>query len=181
MVQEVGYEKIRSKLLQDGQVLEFSGPPRKTNASEIKASSLAGLVMDNDQAVCTGSWKNSSANQPYVGKDYLHEGNARDGKSVATFRFQIKKTATYDVRVSYPHNENRSTKVAIKILAPGLEKSFSLNQRLKPPIDNLLAKIATVTLREGEVAQVQVSNQGSDGYVVVDAVQILESMEKTGK
>ncbi|MFN5289541.1 MAG: FAD-dependent oxidoreductase [Planctomycetia bacterium] len=181
MVQEVGYEKIRLKLLQDGQVLEFSGPPRKTNASEIKASSLAGLVMDNDHAECTGSWKNSSANQPFVGKDYLHEGNAGDGNSVATFRFQIKKTATYDVRVSYPHNDNRSTKVAIKILAPGVEKSFSLNQRLKPPIDNLLAKIATVTLREGQEAQVQVSNQGSDGYVVVDAVQILESMEKTGK
>lgn len=180
-VQEVGYEKIRTKLVQDGQVLGFSGPAKKITASEITPQSLAGLVVDNDRAECTGSWKNSSVNHPFVGKDYQHDENTRDGNSVAIFRFKIKKAGSYDVRVSYPPNDNRSTKVSIKVITPRWAKSFSLNQRLKPPIDDLLAKIATVTLGNDEEVQVQITNKDSDGYVVVDSVQILESRETTGK
>jgi len=84
-VQEVTYESIKQQLIQDGQVLESD----KSKITKAKVSSngkpLEGIVVDDRNAILTGNWTHSSANQPYVGVGYQHNGNINSDNQTAVF------------------------------------------------------------------------------------------------
>ena len=58
-VQKVDYPKLRERLLADKQVLTWTGP-RRVGSNGIDLKSLAGLVIDDEQAEKRGSWDSSS-------------------------------------------------------------------------------------------------------------------------
>jgi hypothetical protein len=48
-----------------------------------------------------------------------------------------------------------------------------VDQRTTPPIDKLFLSLGTFRFEAGTSAVVEVSNEGVDGHVLVDAVQVL--------
>ena len=48
-----------------------------------------------------------------------------------------------------------------------------MNEKQKPPIDDLFISLGVFEFNIDKPAAVVVSNQGTDGYVVIDAVQWL--------
>ena len=48
-----------------------------------------------------------------------------------------------------------------------------MNQRQPPPIDGLFLSLGTYDFTAEQPAAVVISNAGTDGYVVIDAVQWL--------
>ena len=50
-----------------------------------------------------------------------------------------------------------------------------LDQKKKPAIDGLLQTIGTFRFAKGKAGYVEIANVGTDGYVVIDAVQWLEA------
>jgi hypothetical protein len=48
-----------------------------------------------------------------------------------------------------------------------------VNQQKKPPIDGLFLSLGTFTFAKGKAGKVEISNEGVDGHVIVDAVQFL--------
>ena len=77
---------------------------------------LPGIVIDDEQATRQGKWISSSANGGYVGTGYRHDGDQRNGESIARFETKIPKAGKYEVRLSYPSNNNRSSKVRVEIV-----------------------------------------------------------------
>jgi hypothetical protein len=169
-VQDVPYELLRSQLLKDGQVLEYATAAGGAKAQSIPVAKLPGIVLDNEAAKLTGNWKRSSAGAS-VGGDYLHDGNMRDGGSLAVFETTLKP-GSYRVRLSYPQNANRATQVRVIVEHAGGKKELTINQREVAPIDKLFVEIGKFEF-SNQPARVTISNQNADGYVIVDSLQFL--------
>ena len=54
---------------------------------------------------------------------------------------------------------------------------MKVNQRKTPPIDGLWVSLGTFQFEKGKGGSVTISNDGADGYVVIDAVQWLPVKE----
>ncbi|MCA9080991.1 MAG: FAD-dependent oxidoreductase [Planctomycetaceae bacterium] len=166
-VQALPYEQLRTRLEADGQVLELDIPAKPS----AKARNLeGGVIVDDAQAKYTGNWTHSGANGPFHGYGYHHDGNEEQGKKSARFAANLEP-GRYEVRFSYPPNGNRSTKVQIQIHHVGGATTRSVNETQSGDIDGMAISLGTYTFEDEGV--VEITNTGSDGYVVVDAVQFL--------
>jgi len=161
-VQEVPYAAIRSRLLADGQVLEHE------DNSTIRVSKLPGLVIDDEAAKLTGDWKASSANRPFVESGYRHNANS---KTPMTAVFETKlKAGLYEVRLYFPPNANRATNVPVTIRHAGGDSGLTVNQRTPLKAGEPLA-LGRFDFDGG--SSVTIETTGTDGYVVIDAVEFL--------
>lgn len=164
-VQDVEYAQLQKRLQDDHQVLDLKV------TFEFDSQELPGIVVDDRNTKRTGSWQSSHANRRFVDAGYQHNGGPKspDAKS-AVFATKLKP-GRYEVRVSYPPNNNRATNVPIKVTHAGGTDSVTLNQRKQPPFDGLFASLGTWEF--GETAEVSFGTENADGYVIIDAVQFL--------
>lgn len=171
-VQDVDYAQLRQRLLADRQVLEYTGPLKtlRSSAAGIDPKSLAGVVIDNEAAQLTGNWIVGNLTHPRVAGSYHHDDNQGKGELSARFTTPVKP-GKYEVRVSYPTNPNRATNVPVTIHHAEGEKTVAINQRKAATIDGAFESLGTFVF--GDKAVVEISNRGTDGYVIVDAVQLL--------
>jgi len=167
-VQDIPYAKLRERLLADQQVLDWTGPKRVPG---IDATKLPGLVIDNTEAKLTGSWTQSNSTSGFVGSDYLHDNNTAKGDCLAEFSFKISKPGKFDVRIAYTVNANRATNVPITITSADGEKSVILDQ--KKETKEGFRSLGTFSFDPSQPAKVVICNVGTDGYVIVDAVQLV--------
>ena len=177
-VQDVPYAKLREQMLKDGQVLEYAsaaptGGKAKSAKGFVDPKKLGGVVVDDDDAKFTGEWKVSSAAPNYIGNGYHHDAAAKDGKASARFEAKLPKSGHYNVRLAYPPNANRASKVAVEITHAGGKETVFVDQRKTPAIDERFHHLGRFDFTEGQPAVVTVTNAGTDGYVVIDAVQWL--------
>jgi hypothetical protein len=171
-VQEVSYEKLSRRLLEDGQVLKYDGPIYSAgHAQGVDPNDLEGVVLDDVKAEFAGSWQVSSASKKFVGFGYRHEGNMGDGKATARFAAKLPKAGRYQVRFGYTPNNNRASNVRVEVQHAGGSQTFTVNQKLLPPGNDLFLSLGVFEFQAGTPAVVTVSNHDADGYVVVDAVQ----------
>lgn len=173
-IQDVPYPLIKAKLLEDGQVLEYQSSG-SSNSQGVPLKELKGIVLDNQQAKLKGDWKPSSTNGNFVGEGYIHDANSKNGTMSATFNFKAPEAGTYEVRLSYPPNNNRSTRVRVEILSPMGAKVVLVNQRQKPPLEGLFTSLVKLDCQKDQEIVVAITNADSDGFVVVDAVQMLKA------
>jgi hypothetical protein len=176
-VQDVAYEQVRARLLADGQVLEYTQP--ELGKSGIDPKQLPGTVVDDTAANIVGNWSGSTSAGKYIGREYLHDGMAKDGRAVAVFQAQLPD-GRYEVRMSYPHHANRATNVPVTIQHAGGIEEVVVNQQQPPPDENLWLSLGEYEFNAESPATVTVSNRATDGYVIVDAIQFLP-IEKNAK
>lgn len=175
-VQEVPYTDLREQLTKDGQVLEYAAAASSGDAKAkvfVDPRKLRGIVVDDDDAKLTGDWKISNASGYFVGNGYRHEGSAQDGQASAVFGAQLPSAGMYEVRVTWPPNSNRSSKVMVEVQTSAGRKAISINQQSAPNADDHFQSLGTFSFSAGELATVTITNKDANGYVVVDAVQWL--------
>ena len=167
-VQDVDYEKLKKQLLKEGQVLTYEYT--YTGNAGVDPATLKGTVVDDGQAELSGNWGSSSSTGTWVGREYRHDGNTADGRSIATFEAKLKP-GRYEVRLAYSHNGNRATNVPVVVRHADGEKTVVVNQKKAPPIANLFVSLGEFTFSADKPAAVTISNQKTNGYVIIDAVQ----------
>ena len=172
-VQDFDYDALRTKLLSDGQVLSYDGPTTKTKRESVSAEKLPGIVVDDDDIEMSGKWQGSTSSARFVGWGYRHDRNTAKGELKAVFETSLPVTGRYEVRLAYPPNNNRATNTKVAIKHSGGTKNIVVNQRETPPIDGLFISLGTFEFDRSSPCVVTISNEGTDGYVVVDAVQWL--------
>jgi hypothetical protein len=169
-LQELPYERLRARLLEDGQVLEYGGAAA---GASLGGEKLSGIVVDDAQAKRTGSWAESHVQSPYVGSGYLHDENAGKGAKKLRFEVPLPKPGKYEVRLAYTPNPNRATNVPVTIEHAGGSTTVKIDERKTPEIEKVFATLGAHEF-SGTKAVIEVSNAGTDGYVVVDAIQLVE-------
>jgi len=161
-VQDVDYAKLKLKLEDDGQYLTW------TEKSVGKtAKPLPGLVTDETNALTTGSWTSGNLS-PVCGLSYLHDGNNGKGEKTATFKINVPKPGTYEVSLLYVASDNRSTKTPVTVSIGKETKEMTVNQRKGSAIGSSLGNF-----RINDSITVTVSNRNTDGFVIVDGVQLV--------
>ncbi len=142
-------------------------------AKSVTAASLPGIVLDDTQAKVVGEWKHSTAMPGFVGEGYLSDDNAEKGKRTVTFTPVIPQTGRYEVRLAYNAAESRSTNTPITILHADGESAVVLNQRERPSVDGRFGSLGTFRFEKDGAGYVLVSTEGTTGYVIVDALQLI--------
>ena len=165
-VQDLSYETLRERLLAEGQVLELT-----SGTGGVDPKSLKGVVIDDGKAIRTGDWVRSHSRPPYVGFGYRHDGDTDKGRCEVAFKFKGLTPGVYEVRVSYSADPNRATKVPVRIQAAGAAETVFVNQRNTPAIGGLWQSLGRFEF--DAAGEVVIGNADTDGYVVVDAVQLL--------
>ncbi len=165
-VQDIDYETLRKRLLDDKQVLEYLGKRR----GGVRLDSLPGIVVDDAQAAGANQWGLSSSQPSFVGRGYRHDGNEKKGQS-ASFTASLPKAGKYEVRISYSANPNRATNVPVTIRHAQGESQVAVNQRNRPALDGLFHSLGVFEFQANRTASVVISNEGADGHVIIDAVQ----------
>ena len=172
-LQDLPYAALREQLVKDGQVLDL--PPGLKKQELISKSSLKGLVLDDSDAKLSGAWTSSTSSTKYVGTGYLHDGDVEKGEKSLRWELIAPAAGEYELRLAYSSHSNRASNVPVTISVNGSESDFVINQKKQPSHDGLFSSLGTYNLRTDDKIVVTVSNKHTDGYVVVDALQLLPS------
>jgi hypothetical protein len=171
-VQRIDVSALQARLKADGQVLEWTAPARVERPS-LDPKSLPGIVLDDSQAKLTGDWISSAALGGFVGPNYLHDGNTDKGEKTARFELDLPAAGVYEVRVAYVPNANRATNVPITVESAEGSKTIRINQQRGPTQDSPFVSLGTFRFEGGKKGAVMIANQGTNGHVIVDAVQCI--------
>lgn len=152
----------------------------KRTAEAVKTKAL-GIVLDDDAAEYTGAWKVSERLTPFVGSSYRHDDRAKKSAAVAKFTPDFPADGRYEVRLLYVHASNRASNAAIIVRSADGEKKVTLNQREACLEDGIPRSLGVFAFAKGKSGTIEVSNDGADGYVAVDGLQLVPEAEATGE
>ena len=169
-VQEVPYDELKKRLIADKQVLEYTGG---NSSKGIDPKSLSGIVIDDFQAKKIGAWPTSASVSGFVGSSYIHDGDEEKGKKSVVFSVKVPKAGKYQINLAYTPNPNRATNVPVTIQVNGILASRKVNQRKPPSIKKCMTSLGVFALKANSAVTVTVSNEGTDGHVVADAIQMI--------
>lgn len=166
-VQDIDVAALQAKLREQKQVLELPLAP-----GSVELKDLAGIVVDDAEAQYTGEWIGSSSSGGVEGM-YHHDGNEAKGMKSARFEVRVPKDGQYEVRFAYATAPNRATNVPVKITHADGEQTITVNEKQTPTLDKVFVSLGKFRFTADKLAVVSVTTEGTDGYVVVDAVQLL--------
>jgi len=149
--------------------LAGSKPP----THNIERADLAGLVLDDAEATLIGQWKLSTYAKGYLDAGYLHDEDRLKGDKSATFTPQVPADGLYEVRLSYTSGSNRASNVPVTVDAAGAPTTLTVDQRHPPPIDGWFVSLGHHRFVRGMGGVVTVATTGTDGHVIVDALQLI--------
>lgn len=176
-VQKLPYARLREHLLKQKQVLDLPVlpplPPEPAKVINIDPKTLPGLVLDDEQAELKGLWSRSSNFKPHIGSGYLHDDKRGDGQSAAIFHTQVPTAGTYEVRMAYSPHATRATQVPVVVDYAGQQTRFNADQTQPLPAGESFQTLGTVKLPAKTGITITVNNTGTQGFVILDALQLL--------
>ena len=162
-VQDVPYADLSAKLVADGQILDRAAGPK---AARRTGKDLPGITVDDADAKVTGTWTESVASPSFIGAGYRHDAKGEHGPVTATFATALPKPGRYEVFLAVVPNANRATNTQVRLQHKHGQETIRVNLALPAP-GNLRS---LGTFEFNDTAQVVVTNEGANGYVVIDAV-----------
>ena len=182
-VQELPYLQLRERLLAQRQVLELPDDSKLPSADgSVVAKTLSGIVLDDVNAVLTGDWSRSTNFKPHIGSGYVFSGekdakSKGDGRATANFRFKAPKSGEYQLLMAYSPHETRATNVPVIVTSGAHEKVFAVDQTQPLPTGQLFKPVGNVQLESDVETIITINNMHTEGFVVVDALQLLPKVK----
>lgn len=168
------YEKhiaeLQDTLIGDGCRLMKKGGGMREPPGKL-GSKPKGIVIDETKAELVGDWSLGEMRQ-VLGPAYRHDGNTGKGEKIARFKLTVPRRADYRVILLYSAFSNRASSVPVALTVNGREHSFQVNQKVAKEGGYVLGRF-----KIDKTAELVVSNKDTDGYVIVDGVQLLEASE----
>ena len=164
---ELAARQQRLKELQQ-QLAQKTGPAKRLDPAR-----LPGIVVDDTQARQVGDWQQSNSVEPFVGTGYLHDKDAGKGTKSLTFQPELKTGGLYEVRLAYTPGTNRTDRAPVTIVSADGDQVVEVNQKQTPPIDRVFISLGRFRFEANGAGFVMVSNTGTQGHVIADAVQFL--------
>ena len=166
---EKATKELSTKLGESKKILESAN-----NESARLTGKDNGLVFDDVSATLEGEWKRSTYSPNFIGKGYIHDDNRDKGKKSVTFVANLPNAARYEVQLSYTGGSGRSQNIPVRIQhADGIAK-LTINQKPKPPIDKMFLSLGQFRFESAHEATITISNEGTQGHVIADAVRFIE-------
>ena len=137
----------------------------------IAASTLKGVVVDDEKAKLTGSWTKGHGLPDYIEKGYQYAGPK--AKASARYEFTIASAGNYELRVNYGAHENRASNAPVTIESADGTTKAAINQRKESVATKGFVSLGVFRFAPGKPAALTFQTEGADGNVHIDAVQLL--------
>ncbi len=175
---EVRLAKLEMDLKAAEKVREAAVAADPARASDTRpeiaaADEFPGIVVDDTEAEKIGDWKHSVKSRSFVGEGYLHDENMGKGLKTLSFAARVPKRGRYEVRIAWAASSDRDTSVPIMISSADGDFPLRLDQSQPPSIEGRFASLGQFNFESNGANFVLVSNEGTSGFVVADAVQFL--------
>ena len=141
-------------------------------SNSVDIASLEGVVVDDVDAKLIGDWVDGTSVSGFVSGRYLHDGNIGKGEKSATFEPKSLPPGQYRLRMSYTPATNRASNAKVVVFSADGEQTRRVNQQ-QAPEEGIWITLGTYRFEKDGQAFVIVSNDDSDGHVVIDAIQFL--------
>lgn len=154
------------------------------NTSEVLGNDIYAMPekieVDNSDETNTSSdgsikrWIESTNIPGFIGKNYLYDGNSDKGKMAFQFKAPIPYAGAYEIYFSVIAHKNRATSVPITVTDINGERTVKVNENPNGGMSGQVwVSLGTYWYHENAIAKVAVSTVGTQGYVVVDAIRIV--------
>ena len=171
-IQKIDLAGLKARLEADGQMLDFESPPAR-EVNRYTKEQLGGIVLDDSDAKLKGFGGSGTTTSGYVGTEYLHDGDTSKGQQSARFQPVLPESGRYRVGVTYNALSNRASNVPVTIHHADGTDTVTVDQRKKPSEAHNLQPLGVFRFEKGSAGFVEIGNQGTEGHVIVDAVQFL--------
>ena len=142
-------------------------------APVVKETKSVGITIDDTAAELTGPWRESTRRSNHVGAHYLADDNKNTGAFAITWKAELPKQGTYEVRVSFGGGESLATKALYVVRHAEGETSLTIDQSQKPTIQGRWFPLGRFTFDSDAAAEVSLTNKDARGWVIADAVQFV--------
>ncbi|MCA8998053.1 MAG: DUF1553 domain-containing protein, partial [Planctomycetaceae bacterium] len=136
-----------------------------------------GVLVDDVDAEVVGQWKASTFSKNFVGMGYIHDDKQGKGDKRVIFRANVPEDGEYEVRIAFPGNSGRDPAVPVRIEHADGHSDLKINQEKVAPIERIFLPVGRFPFRADQAAVVTISNEGTTGYVIADAVQFVAKTE----
>jgi len=124
---------------------------------------------DAAQLTVTGSWTASTSSYNYYKSSYLTDGNASKGSKSILFTPNLPAAGTYAVSMMWPGGTNRAASVPVSIIHASGTSTVTVNEQN----DGNWYSLGAYQFSAGSAGGVRISNAGTSGYVIADAVRFV--------
>jgi Ca2+-binding RTX toxin-like protein len=139
---------------------------------EVDADNLANAASYGSQGVTiTGACTSATTSAGFYGTNYLQDGNSGKGSKSVQWTPQIPSAGTYQVYARWTAGANRASQVPFTVTHQGIASTVLENEQVK---NNIWVLLGTYSLNAGTSSSVTVSNAGTTGYVIADAVRFVQ-------
>lgn len=142
--------------------------------SRANTANQRGTIIDDVDAGKKGNWTESKFSKDYFGAGYVHDNNADKGNASIEFRTRLKESGEYEVRLAYAASGNRARNVLVTVVDASESHRIIVDQQKAGP-EKPWSTLGTFHFDSDADAVVTIRNEGSDGYVIADAVQFLKT------
>jgi endoglucanase len=133
------------------------------------------VIVDNTDTAAvtvTGAWVASSASAGYQGSNYLHDNNSGKGTKSVTFTPNLPVAGSYEVFAKWTSSSNRANNVPVSVQSLSGASNLTVNQQGS---NGVWVSLGIHNFAAGTSGSVTISNGGTSGYVVADAVRFAPS------
>ena len=134
--------------------------------------SISGIVLDDADAEKSGPWTSSTYFEHFIGKGYVHDDAKNKGDAKIEYMTRLPVTGRYEVRVSHSPGANRAANVPVKLTTSTGDVEIIWDQR-KISIEPMWHSLGVYDLASDQPTRLTISNNGTSGYVIADAVQFI--------
>lgn len=134
---------------------------------------IPGVVVDSSLAKITGDWKHSVFTGSWVGDGYIHDQGQGKGDKQVVFSASLSESIDYEVLVSYAAGPNRSRQTPVTIRHAKGESLVNIDQTKTPDQHGCFVSVGTFSFSNQTPARVIISNKGTSGVVIADAVSFI--------
>jgi hypothetical protein len=171
-VQKIDAARLKERLIADKQMLDFESPPMP-EFNSLKKTDLPGIIVDDNEAQLTGFESIGHTTPGFIEQGYRHDGDTAKGEQKARFIPALPKAGRYQVAISYSALANRAGNVPVIIHHADGDTTVVVDQKKKPAGKKGLHPLGTFRFEAGKTGSVEITNTGTSGHVIIDAVQFL--------
>ncbi len=134
--------------------------------------------LDNVRTEVSGEWISSSYTEGYYAENYFHDDNKLKGEKEFKFLPEITIDGEYKLYLRYSEGSNRASNSKIEIKHVNGDTNVFLDQRTNNVGWVELGKYGFSSVAE---ASITIKTEGTDGYVIADALAYVRELPNTLK
>ncbi|WP_367871952.1 GDSL-type esterase/lipase family protein [Luteolibacter sp. Populi] len=127
------------------------------------------IIVDEYQATLEGAWVSSTSTAGAYANVYFTDNNVDKGLKTVTYHPEIPVAGTYPVYLRWTALANRATNVPVTVNHVGGSTVVTVDQTRN---GGVWFKLGDFALAEGAESSVVISNAGTTGFVIADAVGV---------